>query len=603
MNITYRVIDRLKFALISFILLNLFFVVVKAQIPTNFLFQITVRDYNKNIIANKELGARISIVSQNSETFYQEDQLIHTNSQGLASIEIGAGSNKQGSLKNVEWENGNLYIRAAIDPEGGANYSIISYTALASVPYAFHASKIANPKEKDPVFEHSVANSLSKINIAKWNGAAAKKQNPGDRVGGGVVFYVDSSGESGLIVTPFDISEKTWWMPVNIDLPTCNNLTDGKLNTSYITQQAGEGEYAAYVCDTFTYKGKNGWYLPSINELSMLFNSRYQVNRALGGDPDSTTTVLAHEPYWSSTQWNKDSALMIDQGNILTEPKERTGKVRAIRHFSGLYDVNNYFWTYLGGPEEENGDPVQILENSNGNLLLDVKGKRGTVFRGLPEMKLPVRITFDLQTRFDPDASEPPTELFGTGDFRLYVGGPNKNNGDISMQESNLGEFEGVQFRIFPHVDQSPIRRYTYNDGDKESHTCTSIWIRYIDPDRITGAGGVPHTGLVSDACQNRNKPPTHNCGWARVALLENGFGLENGEETRVTIIISQDIISLEANGRVFSVKIADLVNDDSYSGDILRFDRVNSFAVGHTNISRGYETLKITNMRIIPLK
>ncbi len=268
------------------------------------------------------------------------------------------------------------------------------------------------------------------------------------------------------------------------------------------------------------------------------------------------------------------------------------------RESSVSSQANNSSYKYLGGAEQEKGEPVRIIENINGDLILDVDGKRGTVVRPLPEMKLPVQITFNLQTKYDPSSSEPPHELFGTGDFRLYFGCTNKEAKRDSMYETNLGEFEGVQFRIHPHLDESPIRRYT----GKESHTSTSIWIRYIDPERVTGSGGEPHTGLVSDACQRRNKPPTHNCGWARVGLFENGFGLDNDEETQVSIVISDSIISLSTNGRVFSVSISDLENDPDYSGDILRFDRIGYFAIDHTNISRGYETVRINDIKILHL-
>ena len=40
-------------------------------------------------------------------------------------------------------------------------------------------------------------------------------------------------------------------------------------------------------------------------------------------------------------------------------------------------------WQVLSGPEKEQGDPVQILDSSDGNLTLKVERRRGTVIRRL----------------------------------------------------------------------------------------------------------------------------------------------------------------------------------------------------------------------------
>ena len=152
--------------------------------------------------------------------------------------------------------------------------------------------------------------------------------------------------------------------------------------------------------------------------------------------------------------------------------------------FSGLFDIHNFSWFTLLGSEEElksKGKVSVVVENKNGDVVIDEDGKRGTVCRAIPEIKLPVKITFKLQTKYDPNASEVPTILRGTGDFRLCFGGPPAGAELGEINESNMGEFEGVQFRIHPHLDLSPIRVYT----GSESHTCTSVWIRYINTGKL----------------------------------------------------------------------------------------------------------------------
>ena len=243
-------------------------------------------------------------------------------------------------------------------------------------------------------------------------------------------------------------------------------------------------------------------------------------------------------------------------------------------------------WWVLGGPEKENGDPVEILSNEGGDLSLNVLRRRGHVAHRIEPVALPAVISFDWQSFYDETRTEVATELWGTGDFRISLIGLPPGSDVMDLDESNLGLWEGIQFRVFPHLDTSPIRRYT--EPNNESHTATSIWVRYTDPDRLTGDDGAPHTGLQSDACQNRNKADgTHNCGWDRHTIIGGGFGLEDGETAEMRIYLSEDEVYLEINGRRFSIEPRDI-----------RFDRLSAIIVGITNTSRGYERLELSNLR-----
>ncbi len=571
-----------------------------SQAPDKIHFQFTVKDSQGTILADSLMGARIKVIDQTSHIYYQERHVARTNPRGLVSIVIGEGIEQSGSLSTVKWDEKDnyTYIKTEIDPKGGKIYSLVTYNRINKFPYALMAKNVESFNESDPLYENSVSASFSIEKLNLLDEISRPQNYPGDFIGGGIAFYVDQSGENGLLASTRDIAANVPWSPNPQALVGAISLFDGSENTDAVLNQYGAGLYAAYICDTLALNAKSGWYLPSSDELSRLFDARFIINNTLGEDVDARTNGIFPGEYWSSTERDAENAMAFKNGLPETSEKNYLANVRAIRKFHGLFDVKNASWTYLGGPEKEGGTPVRIVENTEGDVLVDVKGKRGTVFRDLPPTKLPVKITFNMKTEYDPGASEPPYELFGTGDFRLFFGGPNKNDGSFPMLESNLGDFEGVQFRIFPNLDLSPIRRYT----GEESHTSTSIWIRYIDPDKILGSTNEPHTGLVSDACQNRNNDPRHNCGWSRVALLENGLGLENGEETQVTVIISEEEISFEANGRKFSADMSEIEGDDEYSGDILRFDTVTDFAIDHTNISRGHESIQISDLRIFPL-
>jgi len=241
-------------------------------------------------------------------------------------------------------------------------------------------------------------------------------------------------------------------------------------------------------------------------------------------------------------------------------------------------------WRVLEGPEQENGKPVEIVTNRPATMKLLVEGRRGTAIRSLPPQRLPATVTFNLVSEFDPKAKEPPTQLFGTGDFRIFVG----SKGD---SPDDLGAYEGFQLRIFPHLKVSEERRMT----GEESHTATSLWIRNIDVQRRKNSDGEVHSGLLSDACQNRSRQKLrHNCGWSRVLLTSGGFGLANREITTVSVVITSE---------QFEVTVGNCHYKYDLRPSELRISQIDSFAIGHTNTSRGYKSVTISDLTIGPFE
>ena len=131
---------RKIFALICYVLCISF---ANAQAPQKMSFQIVVRDSVGALVTNANVGFRISILkdSINGSTSYAETQNISTNSNGLASIEIGGGTAIIGNFANIGWGTGLHFIKTEIDPLGGTNYTISGVSQLLSVPYALYAEK------------------------------------------------------------------------------------------------------------------------------------------------------------------------------------------------------------------------------------------------------------------------------------------------------------------------------------------------------------------------------------------------------------------------------------------------------------------------------
>ena len=128
-----------------------------------------------------------------------------------------------------------------------------------------------------------------------------------------VVFYVDASGQHGWAVALHD-SGKVSWGPnyYNTPLHDCTtaakaaNDFDGYGHTGVILNDRDD-HLAFNVVDY-----ENGWYLPAIGQLKRLYSKLDKVNASLstvGGDEFPSETDWE---YWSSTEYNVDSAWYLD---------------------------------------------------------------------------------------------------------------------------------------------------------------------------------------------------------------------------------------------------------------------------------------------------
>lgn len=112
-----------------------------AQAPQKMTYQSVIRNGAGALVSNTSVGVQISIL-QGSPTglaSYIETHTPMTNTNGLATLEIGGGSPVAGSFASIDWSNGPYYLKTEIDPTGGTVYSVSGTTQLLSVPYALYA--------------------------------------------------------------------------------------------------------------------------------------------------------------------------------------------------------------------------------------------------------------------------------------------------------------------------------------------------------------------------------------------------------------------------------------------------------------------------------
>lgn len=144
------------------------------------------------------------------------------------------------------------------------------------------------------------------------------------------------TSQNYMVVDTNDLSIGAAYATLNVNIPNVESTFNGQLNTSnLITAGAGSGitvGTAAELCNSSTNNGQTDWYLPSIDELSKLWQNRWDfaqgINLAAG-------TQLEFKFYWSSTEFDNLYAWYFDfmYGIANYYPKGNATDVRAVRTF------------------------------------------------------------------------------------------------------------------------------------------------------------------------------------------------------------------------------------------------------------------------------
>jgi len=228
-------------------------------------------------------------------------------------LEIGTGTVQGGDFTTIDWANGSYFIKTETDLTGGVNYTITGTSQLLSVPYALHA------KTAETV-----------------TGGGSATHHVGELYGGGIIFWLDATGQHGLIAAAADQSAGIQWYngTHRYTGTTGNGLYAGAMNTAMIvaTQIADNqtGNFAAKVCADYSVTEGGvtygDWYLPSKYELNLLYLQRNTVGGFASGD------------YWSSSEgsssyygyaWEQS----FFNGGQSYYDKPNTCYVRAVRAF------------------------------------------------------------------------------------------------------------------------------------------------------------------------------------------------------------------------------------------------------------------------------
>jgi hypothetical protein len=288
--------------------------VLQAQAPERLIDETVVNNATGTLMANRAVGVRITILqgSASGTEVYKETHTPTTNTNGVARVEIGGGSVVSGTFSTIDWSAGPYYLKREIDITGGSSFTQSSTQQLLSAAFALYASTSGSGGG----FTHYV----------------------GEYYGGGVVFHVwkDSSGvEHGLVVSTTNQSTSQVWSDVEDEIgSSAQSGNKGLNNSNAIVVQSLHTTSAAKLCLDLVNAGQSDWYLPAIDELSLLWHNRFTVNTKLA-TISGATLLTRTESYWSSTETGVGFARRFDFdfGAAESSFKSTDYYVRAIRRF------------------------------------------------------------------------------------------------------------------------------------------------------------------------------------------------------------------------------------------------------------------------------
>jgi hypothetical protein len=148
--------------------------------------------------------------------------------------------------------------------------------------------------------------------------------------GGGIVFFNKGNTNGGwqyLESATSDQSIGIAWGCNGTSIPgTQLTVGSGEVNTSLIVAGCNEAGFAAKLCNDLVSGGQSDWFLPSIDELNLMY-----INMHLNSQGNFNTSAYN----WSSTEFDYDNAwlFVFDNGIAYSVAKYSTNYVRAVRAF------------------------------------------------------------------------------------------------------------------------------------------------------------------------------------------------------------------------------------------------------------------------------
>ncbi len=178
----------------------------------------------------------------------------------------------------------------------------------------------------DTAVRYVRAYARTSLGVTYSNEKAFKPYSIGSAYAGGIILDLDSSGESGIVCAAADLGLYAWGCPGSFVPGTSTSLGSGSANTDSILNSCMARPIAASVCSGLVANEYSDWYLPSRDEMQLMYNRLYLQGR--GG--------FGSGWYWTSSQSGSATAWALNFGTGAlsgSASKGLSGMVRPARTF------------------------------------------------------------------------------------------------------------------------------------------------------------------------------------------------------------------------------------------------------------------------------
>lgn len=273
--------------------------------------------YHYRIVAANSFGRSTGIdipFKYSGEVPYAETQAATKCSPGAA--QLNGIVNPRGMSTVVTFEYGpttnyGASIAATQSPVSGPAASIVSANAAGLISGTNYHYRIVASNDEGTTYGEDVTFKSEYL--------------IGEYLFGGYIFYIDESGEHGLVCTPTDQSMNVKWGSSAPAGAAGREIGTGYKNTTDIVTGCPEEGIAAKICHDLEMNGYNDWFLPSVNELFLMYTNLH--SKGSGNFED--------QYYWSSTQ-DKYGAWVVSfqYGSKSNQDRDKDEvRTRAIRVF------------------------------------------------------------------------------------------------------------------------------------------------------------------------------------------------------------------------------------------------------------------------------
>lgn len=200
----------------------------------------------------------------------------------------------------------------------------------------YELTKWTTDEEGEEVYDFESPVTSDITLYAQWKDKVYKVGDTGPA--GGLIFYVNPDSNADwkyLEAGKADLSGTYKWGPQGADCETVKEIGAGKANTKKLYDKGSnyQAAYAVYGKDLYN-NGYTDWFLPSNEELKLMYNNLHKHNPALGNFSTGSTPYLSSSEEGGSDTGNKYVYLLyFGSGSNQTGSRDGSWLVRPVRAF------------------------------------------------------------------------------------------------------------------------------------------------------------------------------------------------------------------------------------------------------------------------------